>query len=282
MVRGGIIETMAAKEGGKSTAAAMRFEFGDNWTRFIKASLSESRVRIAQKHLLSFLGRDGLSGKTFLDIGCGSGLHSLAAFRAGAEQITSFDYDPKSVAATRICHEFALSPANWQIAQGSVLDPAFMNALAPADIVYSWGVLHHTGDVWSAIRRAAGRVAPSGSLYLALYSRDAKVDPSPEFWLEVKQRYNRASWLGKQRMVVWYLLRFAGPKDPRKIWRRLKEGKPVRGMSLLTDVRDWLGGWPMEYVWDKDVVDACSKVGLDHVRTATGEACHEYLFKRRS
>lgn len=258
----------------------MRFEFGDNWTRFIKANLSESRIEIAQKHLLKFLGMETLSGKTFLDIGCGSGLHSLGAFRSGAKQIFSFDYDQKSVEATRICHQFAGKPGHWSVTQGSVLDPSFMNSVPRADIVYSWGVLHHTGDVWTAIRLAADRVPPGGLFYIALYSRDADVKPSPDFWLEVKQRYNRASWFGKQWMVAWYIWRFLGPKHPVKIWKRFKEHKAGRGMSLLVDIRDWLGGWPMEYVRDKDVLDTCEKLGLSHKRTTTGEACHEYLFQR--
>ena len=101
----------------------------------------------------AFLGKEDLDNKTFLDIGCGSGIHSLAAFLSGAKLIVSFDYDPQSVAATRILHRKAGEPKNWKIMQGSVLDEEFLRTLGHFDFVYSWGVLHHTGQMWQAIKK---------------------------------------------------------------------------------------------------------------------------------
>lgn len=256
----------------------LRFAFGRNWEDFIRKSFSEERVELSRRHLLDFLGLRDLKGHSFLDIGCGSGIHSLAAFRSGATTIFGFDYDQNSVKASRVCHEHAGRPANWTVLQGSVLDDAFMeNRVPQATLVYSWGVLHHTGDVWRAIRNAAGRVAPGGFFYIALYSIDAGVKPSPEFWLEVKQRYNRAGWILRQAMVAWYIWRFMGVVG---LWRRLRADRRARGMSLLVDIRDWLGGWPMEYVKDAEVARVCEELGLTQIRTKTGEACHEYLFQR--
>lgn len=256
----------------------LRFGFGRNWEDFIRKNLSDERVEASRVHLLSFLGLDDLKGHSFLDIGCGSGIHSLAAFRSGAERIFGFDYDENSVRASRVCFELAGNPANWTLMQGSVLDGAFMETQVPkASLVYSWGVLHHTGDVWTALRNAASRVADQGLFYIALYSADADVQPSPEFWIEVKQRYNRAGKLRQHWMVLWYLWRFMGPVDlARRLWRN----NGIRGMSLMTDIRDWLGGWPMEYVRDAEVLRVCAGLGLTHLRTRTGEACHEYLFRR--
>lgn len=261
-----------------SAGAEMRFGFGRNWEDFLKKHFSEERVETSRRHLLDFLGVQDLRGHSFLDIGCGSGIHSLAAFRSGADSIFAFDYDQNSVNACRRCHDFAGKPVNWTITQGSVLDPSFMKDRVPeASLVYSWGVLHHTGDVWAAVRSAASKVAPGGLFYIALYSADADVQPSPEFWLDVKQRYNRAGWLGRQAMVFWYMWRFMGVLA---VWRRLRQDNGVRGMSLMIDIKDWLGGWPMEYVRDAEVLRVCGELGLTHVRTKTGEACHEYLFRR--
>src|SRR5687767_11581001 len=78
------------------TDDALRFGFGANWTDYVKKHFSEERLTIAQDHLLRFLRMSSLTGKSFLDIGCGSGLHSLSAWRAGARPVFSFDYDPKS------------------------------------------------------------------------------------------------------------------------------------------------------------------------------------------
>ena len=81
------------------------FSFGENWDQFAARYFSDERVRIAQEHLLEFLGVPNLQEKYFLDVGCGSGLHSLAALRAGAGRIVSFDVDPASVRTTRRIRE---------------------------------------------------------------------------------------------------------------------------------------------------------------------------------
>ena len=267
-------------------ASADRFEFGRNWKRFIRDNLSQEKIEHSKRHLLDFLGLPDLGGRSFLDIGCGSGLHSLAAHQSGARDIFGFDYDPHSVDATLICRRFAGDPSNWRVVQGSILDEAFVGSLSPADIVYSWGVLHHTGDVWRAIRNAAGRVRDGGVFYLALYSADVQKDPPPEFWLDVKRRYNRVTWLGKRRMDLWYIWRFTMGRDLRRLPAILARvvGSPGhgrgRGMSFFTDVRDWLGGWPMEFVYDREAIQFCEGCGLVLDKIRTGEANTEFLFRR--
>lgn len=267
-----------------TTDDSMRFEFGRNWSRFVKRSFNEERLDVARKRILDFTGLADLSGFEFLDIGCGSGIHSYAAQRSGATRVRSFDYDPHSVAATRALHEHAGRPGNWSVERGDVLDTAYLATLGKFNFVYSWGVLHHTGAMWPAVRNAAGLVADGGLFYIALYSADADFQPSKEFWLEVKQRYNRASWLGKKRMVGWYVWRFAMQKDLRKLPGLLKQVwsyRFKRGMNYFADVRDWLGGWPMEYAGDQEVVDLLEgELGFRLVNVKTGEACSEFLFRR--
>ncbi len=264
----------------------LRFGFGQNWKSYIETTLGEQRIAASQQHMLEFLGLGDLKGKSFLDIGCGSGLHSLAAFRAGADSILGFDYDPKSVEATMICHRYAGSPTHWSARRGSVLDEPFMNSLPESDIVYSWGVLHHTGDVWSAIRHAAGRVRPGGLFYIALYSADVQKPPfTAQFWLDLKQRYVKGSWLVKRSLEAWYLMVFMLGRNlfnlPALI-RRARDYKTQRGMSMMTDIRDWLGGWPMQFVHDAEAVAFCEKLGLKLERIKTGEANTEFLFRRAS
>jgi 2-polyprenyl-6-hydroxyphenyl methylase/3-demethylubiquinone-9 3-methyltransferase len=262
-----------------------RFGFGKNWTDYIQKNLSDERVEISRKHMLDFLGISDLSGKTFLDIGCGSGLHSFAALKSNAARVVGFDYDVNSVGASRYVHRHAGSPANWQISQGSVLEETFVRSLGQYDIVYSWGVLHHTGDVWTAIRNASIPVAPGGLFYIALYSADVQKEPyTPEFWLDVKQRYLRSSWFGKRRWEWWYISTFMLGKDIRKLpefFKRRADYRKNRGMDIMTDIRDWLGGWPMEFCWDEDVKKfGADKLGLSLVNIATGHANTEFLFRR--
>jgi len=263
-----------------------RFEFGANWADFVDKNFSQERVNISRCHLLDFIGRESLEGLSFLDIGCGSGLHSLAAWQASADRIVSFDYDPKSVSTTRALRELAQEPPTWDVIQGSALDAEFMDSLPLADVVYSWGVLHHTGDVWEALRLACGRVAPGGLLYIALYSADVCVDPPPEFWLDIKQRYVAASAWRRRWMELAYLWRFHLHCRLRRVPALLKYArgyKASRGMSFMTDVRDWLGGWPMEYCYDSDVVRfVTGQDAFKLEKIKTGEANTEFLFSKFS
>ena len=262
-----------------------RFEFGKNWYDFIQKNFDEEKVEISKRHILQFLRRESLAGITVLDIGCGSGLHSLAMLKAGAARVHGFDYDPTSIEATRFIQARTGKPDNWAVEQGSVLDDAYMNGLPLFDLVYSWGVLHHTGDVWHAIRNAGNRVKPGGLFYIALYAADVRIDPTPEFWLDVKRRYVGANWPRRRMMEWWYVWRFEMNRNPKNFPRFLKmmrAYKKNRGMSKFTDIRDWLGGWPMEFVYDKDAIAYVEKLGFRLDNIATGEANSEFLFVRNA
>lgn len=258
-----------------------RFEFGKNWLNYIHKNFSQENADISRKHILSVLGRADLKGLSILDIGCGSGLHSFAAWEAGASKLQSFDYDTNSVAATKFVREKAGNPSNWTVEQGSVLDLDYMKSLPLFDLVYSWGVLHHTGDVWQAIRNATSRVKSGGLFYIALYSADIHKNPTPEFWLDVKRRYVASSWLHRRYMDTWYVWRFMMYRKIRNlpsVIKRMREYKKSRGMSLFTDIRDWLGGWPMQFVYDAEAVTFCEQLGFRKLKMITGEANTEFLF----
>ncbi len=271
-----------------------RFRFGRNWRSFLDHHLHASAAAEAQRSLAEFLAPATLAGRTFLDIGCGSGLFSLAAQRLRASRVVSFDIDADSVACCRELREREGAPATWEVSEGSILDAAFVARLAPADVVYSWGVLHHTGRMWDAVRAAGRLVAPGGQFYLALYNKvegwglhsDGRFGPS-SFWAWEKRWYNRLPG-GLQRalqlaalgtMVVTYMLRFEGPLGE----FRKRRARP-RGMSLEVDIRDWLGGYPYEAARPCEVFAFChEELGLDLVRMKTTDTLHnnEFLFQRR-
>ena len=263
-----------------------RFRFGENWRRFL-ASVDETRIEQACASLRSWLEVEDLRGRRFLDAGCGSGLFSLAARRLGAE-VVSFDYDPASCACTReLRARFAGGASDWTVIEGSVLDPGFLEGLGIFDVVYSWGVLHHTGAMWRAIDLVASRAGPGGLLFVALYNDQGRASRR---WLRVKRAYN-ALPNPLRFLVLWpsFLAIWAGRSaidtlrgHPGRSWREY--ALTSRGMSPWRDVVDWVGGLPFEVSRPEQVLEFLRERGFTLVRMKTcggGFGCNEFVFRRR-
>jgi 2-polyprenyl-3-methyl-5-hydroxy-6-metoxy-1,4-benzoquinol methylase len=264
-----------------------RFEFGTNWLRFID-KVSDRRIRAAEESVRAMLGEESLEGIRFLDVGCGSGLFSLAAHRMRAD-VHSFDFDSNSVAATEALRErFAGAPTNWTVEQGSVLDGAYLASLGSFHVVYSWGVLHHTGAMWEALANATTLVRPGGLLAISLYNDQGRTSAR---WLHVKRAYNRAGALGRATLVAcsaialyWRpaLSSMLHSTDCRLVTREVRERE--RGMSRWHDLVDWVGGYPFEVSRPEQVFHFVSRRNfeLQFLKTcAGGIGCNEYVFRRR-
>jgi len=267
-------------------AAGARFGFGENWSRFL-ALLDDGRVAEAEASLKDMLAVTDLRDRRFLDIGCGSGLFSLAARRLGAS-VHSFDYDTQSVACARELkrREFP-EDANWRIENGSVLDAAYMNGLGEFEVVYSWGVLHHTGSMWLALERAIGRVAPSGKLFIAIYADQGWKSRA---WWFVKLFYNRlprflrplyafaVSALTRILMIVKYTILLR----PMTAIAPLVGDRRARGMSAKHDRLDWIGGFPYEYASLETLAAYLEARGFSIVKTrrAGSLGCNELVAER--
>jgi 2-polyprenyl-3-methyl-5-hydroxy-6-metoxy-1,4-benzoquinol methylase len=265
------------------------FSFGKNWQRFLN-SLDEDRVRIARESLVDFINLPDLRGKSFLDIGCGSGLFSQAALDLGADRVVSFDADPFSVECCRYLHAQANAPKHWEIQEGSVLDKAFLRSLGTFDIVYAWGVLHHTGKMWEAIANSAELVAAGGLHYIALYNKITARNGSASwihpFWLTVKQTYNAHPAVGKYVLeplalgayVGMVLARFENPVT------HIRNYRSNRGMSWRTDATDWLGGYPYEFATVEEVFKFIKgkfpDFNLVNIKTTSGRGLNWFLFQR--
>src|SRR3989344_362650 len=231
----------------------MMFSFGKNWQSYL-AGIDETALRRARDSISQFLHIENLRGKTFLDIGCGSGIFSFAAHQLGAQRIVSFDVDPASVQCCERMKMRAGAQSNWEIYEKSIFSEDVKN-LGLFDVVYSWGVLHHTGDMWSAISKAAMLVAPDGYFYIALYNNVPGKFGS-RLWSHIKRWYNASpkpirlmmEWIYMGKFIVHYLIRLKNP------WRKMRQHAVRRGMNWRVDVVDWLGGYPYEYASVGEVV----------------------------
>lgn len=267
-------------------AAETRFRFGANWQAFRREALTEERVLEAERGLDRLVGRRNIEGKTFLDIGSGSGLHSLAAMRLGASRVVSFDYDADSVECTRAL-QAERGDAKWEVMQGSVLDEAFVRSLGKFDVVYSWGVLHHTGDMWRAIDLATVPVGEKGLFAIAIYNKvKGKLGVfSSESWAKIKHAYSAGSPRRQKAMLAAYVTwQLGATATSANVLRAIREYKSHRGMSWMHDARDWLGGYPYEYATEQELVDFVEARGFRALRTipvaGNGWGNHELLFVR--
>jgi len=271
----------------EAAAEKITFSFGKNWQEYVEHQLTPEREGIALKHLKDSLARQDLRGLAFLDVGCGSGLFSLAAYRLGAERIISLDVDPFSVQCCQELRARAGQPAHWQVRHGSILDAPVVAGLDLADVVYAWGSLHHTGKMWEAIRNAGSRVRPGGTLFLSIYNR-VQGRGSSEYWLRIKKLYNRSSAPVKRLMEVAYsirhgllpqLLRLRNPA------RYFREYQQQRGMSFWIDAKDWLGGYPYEYADTGEILRFCSRelnMELLDLNPTNTTGTNEFRFRRKA
>jgi 2-polyprenyl-6-hydroxyphenyl methylase/3-demethylubiquinone-9 3-methyltransferase len=263
-----------------------RFEFGKNWLDFA-ALIDDERVEQAESALREWLRPEALIGARFLDAGCGSGLSSLAAARLGAT-VVSFDFDPDAVEAARLLRRrFEVAHSRWHIETGSVLDHDYLTGLGLFDVVYSWGVLHHTGDMWSALAMVSQAVRPGGRLFISIYNDQRGASRR---WRAVKRTYVRVPVARPALLAaVWAYsslrgaaVRLVQGRNPLALGWSVRTRRP-RGMSPWHDLVDWVGGYPFEVARPEEVFEFLKERGyvLERFTTAGGgHGTNQFVFDR--
>ena len=255
-----------------------KFRFGKNWQNFL-AVLTEERVMQAEEALKDMLSVSDLTGKSFIDVGSGSGLASLAARRLGAT-VYSFDNDRDCVSCTKeLKKQYFPNDLDWVVKEGSVLDVSYLDSLGQFDIVYAWGVLHHTGAMWEGLRNVIRLVDTKGQLFVSIYNDQGWIS---SYWSFIKLIYNKYPRF-RGIVILFHVPYLYGLRYCYRILtgrRRLE-----RGMSLWHDMIDWLGGYPFEVAKPEEVFEFCSKHGLILVKLKTcggRHGCNEFVFRLAS
>jgi 2-polyprenyl-6-hydroxyphenyl methylase/3-demethylubiquinone-9 3-methyltransferase len=268
-------------------AAGERFEFGRNWSRFL-VLLDEERIVRAEASLREMLEVDSLQGKSFLDIGSGSGLFSLAARRLGAT-VRSFDFDPDSVACTtELRRRYFPGDDDWIVEEASVLDRAYLDSLGQFDVVYSWGVLHHTGHMWEALENAQRLVATGGRLFIAIYNDTGSQSSR---WKAIKSIYNDLPRILQAPFAALVtapaeaksLLRAVVTLKPGEYFRTWSRYDEKRGMSKWRDIIDWVGGHPYEVATPDEIFEFYKSRGFVLTKLNCGKVglgCNQFVFQK--
>lgn len=263
------------------------FSFGQNWSDYSEI-VEERHILSAEEDLTRLMNSDDITGRKWCDLGCGSGIHAVAAARLGAI-VSAVDIDPQSIATTqKLAKNFGVENSISTTAN-SVFDLPFESK--SFDIVYSWGVLHHTGDMWSAITEASRLVSETkgSQLVIALYRKTRLC----RLWKLEKRLYKDASpvvqAVVRRVFVLGYdmslILRRRSP------WSHRRNYFQMRGMSFKHDVHDWLGGYPYESVSAIELEAAMKNLGFTLIRQFVmkpnhtpwgffGSGCDEFVFKR--
>ncbi|MBN1126558.1 MAG: class I SAM-dependent methyltransferase [Sedimentisphaerales bacterium] len=267
-----------------SDKSDLRFPFGRNWWNFT-AHLTEKQIDAARFSLSSLIGYKDFSGKTFIDVGGGSGLCSLAAVSLGAQRVYTFDRDDQCLECARyLRQQYASANQQWAIESGNILDKEAMSKLGQWDIVYSWGVLHHTGNMYQALENALILVKPGGILAISIYNDAGNAS---RFWRHVKRRYNQNRFVGRLLLfcfVTYWIMRglivdIICFQNPAKRYAGYREN---RGMSLWHDWIDWLGGYPYEFAKPEEIFNFFLErnMFLVGLHTTNGLGCNQFVFQR--
>jgi ubiquinone/menaquinone biosynthesis C-methylase UbiE len=135
-------------------------------TRSYFDRIEDYRYNVYATWMKGAIGFDSYSGKRLLEVGCGTGT-DLLQFARGGSRVVGVDLTPRSIEITR--QRFRVYDLDGEFAIGDAENLAFPDN--SFDVVYSFGVIHHTPDTRRAVSEFHRVLKPGGRAIVMLYNR---------------------------------------------------------------------------------------------------------------
>jgi len=130
----------------------------------------EARKYFVEPHIPAFADFPRWRGKNVLEIGCGIGTDTVRFARNGAK-VTAVDLSEKSLELARKRVEVYGLEDRVRFFQGSAEDLRTFVPIEPYDLIYSFGVIHHTPRPERVLEEARQYGRPGTTLKLMVYHR---------------------------------------------------------------------------------------------------------------
>jgi ubiquinone/menaquinone biosynthesis C-methylase UbiE len=155
----------------------------------------EARKYRVEPHIPAFAEFDLWQGKDVLEVGCGIGTDAVNFVRAGANyRGVDLSVESVAIASRRLC-VYGLQ------ATFTVCNAESLPTLQKFDLIYSFGVIHHTPDPLAALKECHRCLKDDGELRIMLYAKDsfkaAMIDagldqPEAQFGCPIAHTYTKA------------------------------------------------------------------------------------------
>ena len=183
----------------------------------------EDRKYFVEPHIPGFANFSKWEGKKVLEIGCGIGTDTINFARAGAK-VTAIEYSEESLKIAKQRAEVFNLPIKFYHADAENLSKTV--PVERYDLVYSFGVLHHTPHPEQAISELKKYMDMHSVFKLMVYNRNSY----KTWWIILK--YGMGQFWKKDQLIAKY--------------SEAKTGSPVTYSYTKNSIHGFLNGFIIE------------------------------------